>query len=291
MKYKILFLWLAAIAITLAAIIYQRITGPSNPQRMTIHTDEGSKYSFQLPRSHGGIKDARIEISFPDTSVTGILYYKRYPVNEPWSKTRMKREKASLIAFLPHQPPAGKLEYRLVLVKNGKEIRIPEKTNVIMRFRGDVPAPVIIPHALLMFIAMLLANVAALMALTANSRFRFYTYLTTTVLLVGGMILGPIVQKYAFGQFWTGFPIGFDLTDNKTLIAFIFWIVASLGNLKKGKPWLTIIAAIVTLVVFSIPHSARGSELDYETGRVKTGMVQPASNVLNTPEALKNRAQ
>jgi hypothetical protein len=87
------------------------------------------------------------------------------------------------------------------------------------------------------------------------------------------MILGPIVQKYAFGAFWTGFPAGYDLTDNKTLIAFICWIVASLAGMKKGKPWLTVIAAIVTLVVFSIPHSAKGSELDYSTGTVKTGML------------------
>ena len=274
MKHKIVFLWLAAIAITLAAAVYQRITGPTNPKHCTIRTTDGSEYSFTLPRSHGGMKDARIEIPIADTSFKGVLYYKRYPMHEPWTERRMIRDKAILVAYLPHQPPAGKLEYRLVFTENGKEIRVPERNPVIIRFRGDVPAPVIIPHALLMFIAMLLSNVAALMAITGNSRFRFYTFATTTVMLVGGMILGPIVQKYAFGEFWTGFPVGFDLTDNKTLIAFFFWIVAAGGNLKKGKPWLSILAAAVTLIIFSIPHSARGSELDHETGRVKTGMVQ-----------------
>ena len=274
MKHKIFVLWLAAIAITLTAAIYQRISGPFNPQHITVRTNDGSAYSFKLPRSHGGIKDARIEIPLSDTSFKGIVYYKRYPVREPWMEIPMIRDKDCLVAFLPHQPPAGKLEYRLLLSKNGKEIRVPERNPVIMRFRGDVPAPIIIPHALLMFIAMLLANVAALMALTGNSRFRIYTFLTTLIMLVGGMILGPIVQKYAFGQFWTGFPFGFDLTDNKTLIAFIFWIVATGGNLKKGKPWLTILAAAMTLIVFSIPHSAKGSELDPETGKVKTGMMQ-----------------
>lgn len=274
MKHKIIVLWLAAVAITLAAAVYQRITGPSNPQHSGIRTSDGSAYSFTLPRSHGGMKDARIEIPVSDTSIKGVLYYKRYPVQEPWTEERMIRDKASLVAYLPHQPPAGKLEYRLVFTENGKEIRVPEKNPVIIRFRGDVPAPVIIPHVLLMFLAMLFSNLAALMALAGNSRFRFYTFATTAVMLAGGMILGPIVQKYAFGEFWTGFPVGFDLTDNKTLIAFSFWILAAAGNLKKGKSWLTILAAAVTLIIFSIPHSARGSELDYETGRVKTGMVQ-----------------
>jgi hypothetical protein len=277
MKHQIVVLWIAAIAITLAAAIYQRITGPSNPQHITIRTNDGSAYSLKLPRNNGGIKDARIEIPIADTSFTGVLYYKKYPVHEPWTEILMIRDKASLVAYLPHQPPAGKLEYRLVLTQHREEIRVPERNPVIIRFRGDVPAPVIIPHILLMFIAMLLANVAALMAFAGNSRFRFYTFLTTAAMLAGGMIMGPIVQKYAFGQFWTGFPMGFDLTDNKTFIAFIFWIVAAGGNLKKGKPWLTILAAAVTLIIFSIPHSARGSELDPETGRVKTGMMQRSS--------------
>jgi len=274
MKHKIILLWLAAIAITLAAAVYQRITGPSNPQHCKILASNGSEYSFTLPRSHGGMKDARIEIPVADTSFKGVLYYKRYPTNEPWTEKNMMRDKGSLVALLPHQPPAGKLEYRLVFTENGKEIRVPERNPVIIRFRGDVPALIIIPHALLMFIAMLLSNVAALMALTGNSRFRFYTFATTAVMLVGGMILGPVVQKYAFGEYWTGFPLGFDLTDNKTLIAFSFWLLATGGNLKKGKSWLTFLAAVVTLVIFSIPHSARGSELDHETGKVKTGMVQ-----------------
>lgn len=282
MKHKIIVLWFAAVAVTLAAAIYQRITGPSNPQHNTIRTSDGTEYSFTLPRSHVGMKDARIEIPIAEPSFKGVLYYKRYPMQEPWTEKRMTRDKASLVAYLPHQPPAGKLEYRLVFIENGKEIRVPEKNPVIIRFRGDVPAPVIIPHALLMFIAMLLSNVAALMAFTGNSRFRFYTFATTAVMLVGGMILGPIVQKYAFGEFWTGFPVGFDLTDNKTLIAFSFWILASGGNLKKGKYWLTILAAAVTLVIFSIPHSVRGSELDHETGKVKTGMVQLPCTVIKS---------
>ena len=35
---------------------------------------------------------------------------------------------------------------------------------------------------------------------------------------LGGMILGPIVQKYAFGAYWTGIPFGHDLTDAKNLV-------------------------------------------------------------------------
>ena len=89
------------------------------------------------------------------------------------------------------------------------------------------------------------------------------TVQTFFLLLIGGMILGPVIQYYAFGQFWTGIPFGWDLTDNKTLIAFIAWAVAVAGNRNKYRPHLTLIACIVTLIIYLIPHSMFGSELDY----------------------------
>jgi len=87
------------------------------------------------------------------------------------------------------------------------------------------------------------------------------------------MILGPVVQKYAFGALWTGIPFGWDLTDNKTLIAFIFWILAVMLNRKKDKPLVTVLAAFILLMVYSIPHSLFGSELDYTSNQVIQGFI------------------
>jgi hypothetical protein len=103
--------------------------------------------------------------------------------------------------------------------------------------------------------------------------YRFYAGLTLIMFLLGGMIMGPVVQKFAFGEYWTGFPTGKDLTDNKALIAFIAWIIAWMGNRKKERKYLVIIAAIIVLAISYIPHSARGSELDYNSGKINTGMI------------------
>jgi cbb3-type cytochrome oxidase subunit 1 len=76
---------------------------------------------------------------------------------------------------------------------------------------------------------------------------------------IGGFILGPLVQKLSFGVFWTGFPLGLDLTDNKTLIAFIGWLAALIAG-WRGKPargWV-LGASILMLVVYFIPHSLLG---------------------------------
>jgi len=189
----------------------------------------------------------------------------------------MVRSNDTLLAALPNQPPAGKLEYFFMFWQAGKTIKLPVEEPINIRFRGDVPAGIILPHILLMFIAMLLSNVALWYAAFNLKTYRAYAMITTFVLLIGGFVFGPLVQKYAFGQYWTGFPFGYDLTDNKTLIALVFWILAVLLNWKKGRRFWVVLAALVMLVVFSIPHSIRGSELDPATGKVKTGMVLQTS--------------
>jgi len=62
---------------------------------------------------------------------------------------------------------------------------------------------------------------------------KYYTGVVLITLFVGGLILGPVVQKYAFGAFWAGWPFGHDLTDNKTLFVFIFWVIAWFVLRKK----------------------------------------------------------
>ena len=54
------------------------------------------------------------------------------------------------------------------------------------------------------------------------------------------------------------------ITNNKTLIALIGWIVAIIAG-RGGKParWWVLGASILLLAVYLIPHSLLGSELDY----------------------------
>jgi hypothetical protein len=124
-----------------------------------------------------------------------------------------------------------------------------------------------------MFFAMLFSTLAGLMALIKYPQYRKYSVWTLVLFIAGGMILGPIVQNYAFGDFWTGIPFGWDLTDNKTLIALLFWILAVVMNRKKERPAYIVLAAIVLLLIFSIPHSMFGSELDYSSGKVTQGII------------------
>jgi hypothetical protein len=142
---------------------------------------------------------------------------------------------------------------------------------IVIRFKGAVPAYILVPHILLMFLAMFFSNLAGIMSVVKYPRYKRYGIWTLIFLLAGGMILGPLVQYHAFGELWTGVPFGWDLTDNKTLIAVVFWIVAVAMNRKKDRPGYTLLAAFVLLLVYSIPHSLFGSELDYASGEVTQG--------------------
>lgn len=269
---KKVFVWIISIIITLAAVVYQRATGPTYDKKVAVEI-EGAEYKLKLKRSHGGESDCQIGLAIADQLVTAKLSYRRYPASGTWSDILMERHENSLTAFLPHQPPAGKLEYKVVLEKNGQVYPLDGGKPIVIRFKGDVPAVVLIPHILLMFIAMFLSNLAGIMALFRINKYKFYGIITLVTLFAGGLILGPAVQWYAFGEAWAGVPFAWDLTDNKTLLAFIFWVIAWLMNRGKDRPVYTAVAALVMLAVYCIPHSMFGSELDPETGKVIQGFI------------------
>ena len=263
--------WILAVIVTISTAYYQRRTGPTKPVKYIVEIS-GELIEAHLPRSHGGETDREIRITAPNTGIGGMVISKRYKMDEPYDTVSMSRLGDELISRLPSQPPAGKLEYRVHLTHQGKEYPLNE-IPVVIRFKGAVPGWVLIPHILFIFAAQLLSLVAGLYAIYRLKGFKLYGYLTVILLLFGGFILGPVIQKYAFGAFWTGFPLGQDLTDNKVLFAMIFWLLAIFMNAKKERPVYTIIASIVFFLINMIPHSLMGSELDYESGEVLTGMI------------------
>ena len=239
---------------------------------MTIDTSLNDiALSITLDRSHGGPGYQPVVVEGLPPEARGRVLWRRYPTKEEFRGAPMKWEypddegEPRLVGYLPNQPPAGKLEYRLHLDLEGDIARVPEVGTVITRFKGAVPSAVLIPHIILMFVGMLFSNRTGIEAIRRGKRLKTYAWVTAVLLILGGMILGPIVQKAAFGALWTGVPFGYDLTDNKTLIAVVGWI-AALVALRKSRHahWWVLGAALLTFVIFMIPHSLLGSELKHE---------------------------
>lgn len=261
-KTKSLLLWLLAIFFTLGTSYYQRRTGPTKPVRGKVEL-AGEVIRYSLIRTQNTGSAASVEVKAPNQSVTGIYKYRRFKSYDSWLELPMQREGEKLLAAIPSQPPAGKVEYQLWLEKGGQRVQLTEDP-VIIRFKGAVPAIWLIPHILFMFLAMLIATRTGLEALAKGNNTLLYTWITTIFLFIGGIILGPVIQKFAFDAYWTGWPVGKDLTDNKTALAMILWVVALVRLIrnKENRGW-ALIAAIVMLIIYLIPHSLLGSELDY----------------------------
>ncbi len=278
-------LWIAAVVMMLAAAAYQRLTGPTIPLRGEFQV-EGQSYKYRLKRSDWSTADARVSISDPGQGVTGSIYYKRFKTQDDFAPLPLASEDDQLVGYLPAQPPAGKLEYFIELEASGGQVRIPspDEGTVVIRFKDRVPLYVLLPHVIFMFFSVLIGMRTGLAALFAPAAMRRLAWTTLALMTIGGMILGPIAQKYAFGAFWTGFPFGYDLTDNKVLIMWLVWVIAcAVVGRRAGRNELrarsiVVGAALVMAVVYVIPHSAQGSELDYEA--LERGV--PASEAIRT---------
>lgn len=255
-------LWVAAILITLALVIYQRSTGPTYPLKGDVEI-AGETISFKLLRTFVIENNAPVDIKVENKEVTGVFTYKRYKSNDEWQSVEMKRDGDFLKAEIPHQPSAGKVEYKVELIHNGKTVQLSEEP-VVLRYKGAVPRPVLIPHIFFMFFSMLFGLRAGLEALFGGDDNKYYVGVVLFTLTLGGLILGPIVQKYAFDAYWTGWPFGTDLTDNKTAFIFIFWLIAWFMVRKNAMHRVMVFVATLFMIgVYIIPHSAFGSEIDH----------------------------
>ena len=151
-----------------------------------------------------------------------------------------------------------------------------EQNPLRLRFEGSVPAHIIVPHIFFMFAGaffaflslfgavQLLKNKGGVDAVAKKVAW------TTLFVFIGGFPLGILVTRRALGGLgWGGFPLGNDMTDTKTLVIFLFWLILLIlgkgsifqknaeKNLVKPATFgkLTLIGFILFLGLYLIPHS------------------------------------
>jgi len=261
--------WTAAFLITLSLSVFQRMTGPTYPVRGS-ETIGGITVSYRLLRSHETGRDLPVTLETEPQSPPVFLEYRRLNSTDRWAENTTPLQEVSPGIWrgkIPAQPVAGKVKYRLFLQSSDERLYINDGKSVVARFKGPVPGYFLIPHVLLMFLSILLTVRLGLELLSREGHYDKLVNITLPVFFAGAGILGPIVQYHAFGDAWTGFPLGTDLTDNKALIALFFWILAVLFK-KRNRIWV-VLAVVVMLLIYLVPHSVLGSELDYRTGTMK----------------------
>lgn len=255
--------WTLAVLCAVALLVYQRRTGPTYPisVQQTVGT---SPVSGKLIRTHETTGPATISLLVA-APVTGTLVWRRFPTNDPWTRVPMARQRGEVSAGLPALPAAGKVEYVVELREGQKAVTLPGDGSAILRYKGPVPGWLLIAHIVLIFLGPIFAFRAAFGRLFGDEKAGRWLVWLLAAMVVGGFWLGPWMQKYAFDAYWTGWPVGEDLTDTKTLVAIAGWAVAWFAE-RWRKSWRGVAfwaALVLMLAVYLVPHSVRGSQIDW----------------------------
>jgi len=246
--------WVIAILSTLAFAYYQRVTGPTYPITGSANLN-GHEIKYKLERSHSSSSDYRLEIETGDPSVSGVLKYKKFNTKEEYTEVKMEGNE-KLTADLPAQQALGKLDYQITLSRDNSSVQIPADKPLTIRFKDDVPTWLLIPHIFAMFFAMMLSNRTGLEFFNKEPQLEKLAIWTIIALFIGGFVLGFMMNGFAFGEVWGGWPFGHDVTDNKTQVAFIAWLIAFYFIKKKKNAKLAVLlAALVMIAIYIIPHS------------------------------------
>ena len=181
-------------------------------------------------------------------------------------------------AYLPAIEKSGRIMYALTIRReSGSTVRLPEEEGsfLLVKYKGEVSPVVLGLHIIFMFGAfyfMVQSLWSAIEILSSGRGKRSAVSNTRWVLVftfIGGWPLGFLLNYQAFGPIWEGFPFGYDITDNKTQLIFLFWLVSLLlvrgSFLGKGeeRDWLgprgfalaILLSYILSLFLFIVPHS------------------------------------
>jgi hypothetical protein len=180
-------------------------------------------------------------------------------------------------ANLPSLNKGKRLKYSFVLRRDGKEIlRVPADGDFyLVKYKGDISTVVLILHIIFMFCAFFFiieTFLGALGILFSGEEIEYTIRMmrvALSCLFIGGWLFGFILNYQRFGPVWEGFPFGWDITDNKTQIIFIFWLITTFlvwGSFfgrgqerdmigKKQYAGAVIISFIITVGLYLVPHS------------------------------------
>jgi hypothetical protein len=219
--------------------------------------------------------EAEIEVSEDITGAQLFLYFRAD--SQPYEVMEMKLlETGSYFTSIPAQKRGTLVSY-YIEARAGADlaVRVPgEDADFSFHYKGTANRPLLITHVVLMFIALAMLLLAGYLAIRALKSRRFTMhiprlgFLGGIVFFISAIPLGMIVAFQTYGTPWTGFPVGTDLTDNKSLAILIYYAAATFlfrGSAfrkdpttdllpMRSLPYVYLVGAIITVVLFLIPH-------------------------------------
>ena len=178
--------------------------------------------------------------------------------------------------YIPAYPLGNRTYYYIDAVDlSGNRVVLPETATdnftseydyYKARFEGKASFILLLLHIVLMVAALFLLIHALYYAMYYIRNGEKETHIIKSVnvgilaFFITGFPIGCVIEKQVLGNYWEGFPFGTDITDSKTLVILLIFVVFMYLQKKgkismKGYSWSVIINTIITIILFLLPHS------------------------------------
>jgi di/tricarboxylate transporter len=279
--------WKLGIAFVVMFLLFALSKGSTHRRQVMVVEKLGARIVHLTTKEHIGAGDALVKAvvstTHPLAPGSVRLHYKiGKRGNLFWAPMERIAASDTFAGAVPHQEKGRRVYYYLqVETPQGQVVTAPDAPApggewVSFRFKGKVNLFVTIGHVLCMFAAVFILLVAFFYAFDILCGRRSVHQALKPILwallflFIGGFPLGWIMNAQTFGSpWWEAFPFGWDITDNKTQLVFLYWLVLILlvyrslftrdspRDLIRPKQfaWLTILGTLLTLGIYLIPHS------------------------------------
>ncbi|HEY5132644.1 MAG TPA: hypothetical protein VII85_03060 [Candidatus Krumholzibacteriaceae bacterium] len=207
-----------------------------------------------------------------------VVRWMEPPSKEIGARGLVRVEDNKYEVFLPDLGKGARIKYWITATNSeGTRVRVPKNPSKfgILAFKGPVSKRVLVAHIVCMFGAfffMVMSLFGAVGILRAREGKRGTVRSARWVLVcsfIGFVPLGMLLNHEVYGTIWEGYPFGRDITDSKTQVIFVLWLVSLLlvrgsfigGGEEKDRlgptafAWAIIVSFLVSLALFIVPHS------------------------------------
>ena len=220
---------------------------------------------------------AAIDVSDDIKSVRLFLYYTAGDAPQEVIQLEFL-ENGNYFATIPSQKRGTHVEYYLE-ARAGRDlvVRVPksvEEPGFTFTYKGIPNQALLVTSILLMFVALLLFLLCGFLAFRALTHRRVVIdiprlgFLGLVIFFISSFPLGMVKTFQTLGTPWRGFPVGNDITDNRSLVIVLYWVAASFlykGSImkkdpardllgRKPLPYIYLLGVLLTVVMFLIPH-------------------------------------
>jgi len=238
---------------------------------------------YTVPKKEGE-GDAQIPVKVIGANKVKLFYKIEEREFRSVDMTPREGESDVFVASIPHHKKGTKAWYYIEAQKqiDGTKLTasLPDRNStnfdpILLKFEGAVPPYIIFSHVFSNFAAIFFSVLAVWKAVDLKKgkstlkRSVVFSLLTFIFLFLGFFVIGCALNYFAFGALWEAFPFGSDVTDSKSQIVLLSWLVTLFlvkGTILGKNPsknsvsektysTMVIISFVVTVVMYLIPHS------------------------------------